>query len=359
MRKRLLVLLVTGMSLGAYAGPAAADEPVNSQVADQVAGNQQHADSSATSTQVGPSNQNISVRVLSPGDDGAVTQRNSSLAESYAGNHNSTDQSVEQSQSGSGSVGSQEAVQQAGSGQHASSEAESTQIKPKNQNISVRVLSPGDNGTVDQSNSSEAKSGAKNSNELSQDVDQSQGGAQCGCQGNSSHGDDRHGDHGHGAGDSTGIQAAGQEAWNEQKAESSATSTQIKPSNQAISVRVLSPGDDGAVTQSNASTAMSKALNHNSTSQAIDQSQGGSRCGCGSGTAIQAAGQAAYNRQKAESAAESKQIHPENSALSLRLKSHGGGGELTQANASNAASFASNWNALEQELSQSQGHHEA
>jgi hypothetical protein len=276
MRIRFLVLLAIGLACAALAGPAAADEPASGQTAAQVAGSQQQASSDASSTQVGPSNQNIS----------------------------------------------------------------------------VRVLSPGDNGDVDQSNSSTAKSGAINSNELEQDIDQSQGSKSHGDGHGSDHGDDRHGDDC--SCGSTGIQAAGQEAFNKQKADSSATSTQVKPTNQNISVRVLSPGDDGSVSQSNASTALSKALNHNSTDQAIKQRQGKSDCGCHGGTAIQAAGQAAYNRQQADSDAESKQLWPSNKSLSLRLKSRGDGGELTQANASLAASFAANWNALEQSVDQRQ-----
>lgn len=341
MRKRLLTLAVTGLALGAWAGPAVADEPVAGQTAEQVAGNQQQSSSSATSTQIAPTNQNINVRVLSPGDNGSVTQSNESAAESFAGNHNETNQDVDQSQSGSGAAGLQEAAQLADSEQKADSSAESTQVKPKNQNISVRVLSPGDDGDVEQSNSSKAKSLAANANELSQEIDQKQQG--------------KGRDHDHCGCDSTGIQAAGQEAYNKQKADSSATSKQVEPKNQSISVRVLSPGDNGSVSQSNESVALSKALNKNETDQAIEQRQAGFGCGCHGATAIQAAGQAAYNRQQAYSDAESTQIKPQNKALSLRFKSHGDGGELTQSNSSFAGSFAGNWNALEQELEQVQG----
>ncbi len=120
---------------------------------------------------------------------------------------------------------------------------------------------------------------------------------------------------------------------------------------------MLSPGDDGSVSQSNESLALSKARNKNETSQEIEQRQAGSDCGCHGSTAIQAAGQAAFNCQQAYSDAESKQVKPENKALSLRLKSHGGGGDLTQTNSSFAGSYAANWNELEQELEQVQGDH--
>ena len=153
-----------------------------------------------------------------------------------------------------------------------------------------------------------------------------------------------------------GIQAAGQEAYSKQKAESGAESKQVKPTNKNISVRVLSPGDDGDVSQTNSSTALSGAFNKNDTTQSIDQSQGGSRCNpCSSGVGIQAAGQKAFNWQHADSNAESEQIHPANKALSVRFKSPGGGGTLSQANSSFAGSLAANRNVLSQALGQTQG----
>ena len=51
----------------------------------------------------------------------------------------------------------------------------------------------------------------------------------------------------------------------------------MKPENTAGSIRVLSPGNDGDVTQSNDTTAVAAALNGNETKQSVDQSQGGCR----------------------------------------------------------------------------------
>jgi hypothetical protein len=332
-----------------------ADGSVSGQLAEQVAGNHQSAVSNANSTQINPTNQNISVRVLSPGHDGDVTQSNESTAGSFAGNSNDTSQTVGQTQSGGGGTGIQESGQKAGSDQHADSNAESTQVHPTNRNISVRVLSEGNNGSVDQSNESKAKSFAGNKNTLTQDVTQDQSGSDC-CPrpaygiSNSTHPDPC------GCKSGVGIQAAGQEAYNKQKATSHAESKQIKPTNQNISVRVLSPGHDGDVSQTNSSTALSGAFNKNHTRQSIDQSQGGSRCNpCSSGVGIQAAGQKAFNWQDAYSNAESKQIHPTNKALSVRFKSYGGGGALSQANSSFAGSLAANKNVLGQTVAQSQG----
>jgi ribosomal protein S11 len=322
-----------------------ADDSVSGQLAEQVAGSLQSAQSNANSTQINPTNTNIDVRVLSPGNGGDVTQSNDSTAESFAGNSNDTTQTVDQTQGGAGGVGIQESGQKAGNAQLADSNAESTQVNPTNRNISVRVLSRGDNGSVDQSNESTARSFAGNRNTLTQD----QSGSDCGCPRPHS------GDAGHGGG--VGIQAAGQEAYNAQKARANAESKQVKPTNTNISVRVLSPGDDGDVSQTNSSTALSGAFNKNDTSQSIDQSQSGSTCGCSHGGAvgIQAAGQRAFNWQKADSNAESKQIHPTNKALSVRFQSDGGGGALSQANSSFAGSLAANKNTLHQSVAQSQG----
>jgi hypothetical protein len=344
----LLLALTVGLLL-VLAGPAAADmSSFGGQSAGQSAENMQSATSSATSTQYEPSNENISVRVLSPGDDGNVSQSNNSSAESGALNLNGTSQRLSQDQSGSGSSccnaaqkALQDAAQWAGNEQSAYSTADSTQKHPSNDNISVRVLSPGKNGNVDQSNNSDAGSFAGNLNKTKQDTGQSQGGSDlktpsrdgssqgspdlssvrdpgsCGC-----------------GGGSKSIQAAGQKAFNYQNAESHANSTQVKPSNENISVRVLSPGDDGDVSQSNNSSAESFAGNANFTHQTIEQSQPGTGGCCrepvvlsklppccdGHSTGIQAAGQDAFNKQDATSTADSWQFMPQNQNDSLRVK---------------------------------------
>jgi hypothetical protein len=352
MKKRFLALVISGLALGVGAGPAMADDPVSSQSAGQFAGSVQSAESNANSTQIKPSNTNINVRVLSPGDDGNVSQENNSYAEADATNDNDTDQSVDQSQYGGGGGDAlQEAAQEAVNLQKAEADAESKQIEPSNKNISVRVLSPGDNGYVSQENNSKAKSKAENDNDLDQDIDQTQGGRYV-PNGMSSYGDkDGYDDCGCKDG-GTGIQAAAQEAVNKQFADADAESVQVKPSNTNISVRVLSPGDDGDVSQENNSYADATAKNDNDTDQKIDQKQ---RPYGKASDLIQAAGQSAFNFQKADADAESKQIEPENNAFSLRLLSWGDGGNLSQSNNSWADAFARNENDLDQDVEQSQG----
>jgi hypothetical protein len=79
-------------------------------------------------------------------------------------------------------------------------------------------------------------------------------------------------------------------------------------------------------------------------------------CGCkDGGTAIQAAGQAAFNWQKADADAVSFQFKPENNAYSERVKSWGDGGRLSQSNNSWADAFSRNENDLDQDVDQTQG----
>ena len=211
----------------------------STQIAGQDNFSAQKADADAKAVQLDPSNQAISVRVLSPGSNGDVSQSNSNTALAAALNGNKTDQDVDQTQSGGGygSDSTQIAGQDNFSAQKADADAKAVQLDPSNQAISVRVLSPGSNGDVSQSNSNTALAAALNGNKTDQDVDQTQSGG------------------GYGS-DSTQI--AGQDNFSAQKADADAKAVQLDPSNQAISVRVLSPGSNGDVSQSNSNTALGR-----------------------------------------------------------------------------------------------------
>jgi hypothetical protein len=335
--RRHVIALATafGVLLTAGTGVAAASSPT--QAVGQSAGTGQSASSTASSTQVAPSNSNISVRIGSPGNNGSVSQSNASTAASAALNAAATAQNATQSQGGGG--GTQAVGQDAGTGQQATSSADSTQVKPSNSNISVRIGSPGDDGDVTQSNASTALSAAANKAKTEQNATQSQGGS-CGCSG-------------HGSG--SGVQAVGQDAGTRQGAESSATSKQIKPSNSNIPVRIGSKGDNGSVSQSNDSTAASAALNLAKTEQNAQQTQSDS-CGCkGGGDAVQAVGQFAWTGQKAKSDATSVQKGASNSNVPVRIKSKGDDGDVSQSNASTALSAAVNAAKTEQNATQDQG----
>ncbi len=312
---------------GGSGGPA-------SQTAGQENSSQQKADSTATSTQSSPANYNIPVRVLSPGDDGSVSQSNDSTAGSLAANVNATGQSIHQDQTGGGSgPATQAAGQKNGSTQSADGTATSTQDHPVNYNIPVRVLSPGNDGSVDQSNSSTAVGIGVNANLTGQKIDQNQAGG--GTYGGVPY-----------------VQAAGQEASNCQTATSSATSTQDHPANYNIPVRVLSPGDDGSVKQSNDSTALSLAANLAATGQSIQQNQAGSTPWA---ALVQAAGQQASNAQDADSTATSTQSGASNKNVPVSVLSPGDAGSVSQSNSSFAGALALNANLLCQSIWQNQG----
>ena len=318
----LLILGGTGVALGA-----------DQQVVGQAADSSQEASSTATSTQENPSNQNIDVRIFSPGDAGAVTQTNSSAAAAAAANANATDQSAQQQQGG-GSGATQAVGQDATSTQSADSDATSTQTHPSNTNIAVRIDSPGNGGKVTQTNSSEAVSEAANLNTTDQSATQQHGGGACCATG--------------------GTQAIGQKAHNDQDATSEATSTQVKPSNTNIGVRIGSAGDDGAVNQTNSSAAAAGALNANTTDQSATQQQGGGGACCATG-GTQAIGQKAHNDQDADASATSTQSGASNVNAPVRIFSPGNGGSVTQTNASVAAAGAANLNWTDQSATQSQG----
>jgi hypothetical protein len=343
------------------------------QTAGQSATNGQTATSDATSTQKHPSNVNIPVRIYSDGNNGSVKQTNSSSAESVAGNKNETNQTVEQ---GSGSKSApvrdacgggcgdhggpavQDAEQSAHSDQSATSSATSQQDHPSNVNIPVRIGSSGNDGSVEQTNSSSAVSAAGNKNTTDQTVDQSAGGS----------------------GSGSAVQYADQKAGNKQDATSDATSHQSGASNANYPVRIHSPGGGGSVTQVNGSAALSAAGNKNDTTQDVTQDAGAVKkapvplsdacsdkcdgksydgchdsCGGGGGPVVQDAKQKAYNDQTADSSAESTQCCASNTNAPVRIKSEGDDGDVTQANLSGAISVAGNKNHTTQDVTQDAG----
>ena len=115
----------------------------------------------------------------------------------------------------------QAAGQSAASGQEADGSADAYQGGATNRTFDVRVLSPGSSGDVTQSNSTTAVGIAANDNDTKQDTDQTQAGGGSG---------------------SDYTQVAGQEAKSTQEADADATAKQIAPTNEAFSIRVLSPG---------------------------------------------------------------------------------------------------------------------
>ena len=281
------------------------------------------------------------MRVLSTGDDGNVRQSNSVDSSAKAANVNLTGQDADQT----GGSGTQAIGQEAKSDQSAGALSVAKQDGATNQNIPVRVLSRGDNGSVSQSNSVDSDAKAVNLNASKQDADQDQGGkGTCGCS-------------------SDGIQAIGQEAKSDQSAGAFSAAFQSGASNENTPVRVGSKGDDGYVSQSNSVDSDATALNINLTKQDADQDQRGGDCRCGS-DGIQAIGQEAKNDQSAAAASLAAQSGGRdrcgcgssgNTNTPVRVDSKGDGGSVEQSNSVDSDATAANLNALKQDADQDGG----
>ena len=296
----------------------------------------QEADSNQAATalsfawQGGASNSNIPVRVLSDGDNGDVSQTNSVESDATAANANATGQDVDQESGGSGL---QAVGQDADSEQDAVAASTAEQTGAKNTNISVRVLSPGDDGSVDQSNSVDSSATAANLNLTKQDADQDQGG-------------------------SGGIQAIGQEADSDQKAAALSVAKQQGASNTNIPVRVLSDGDNGRVRQSNSVDSSATAANLNALKQDADQDQGDKADGCCESGGIQAVGQEAKSDQDATALSSAFQSGASNTNTPVRVGSEGDDGHVSQSNSVDSDATALNVNLAKQDADQDQKGHD-
>lgn len=320
--KRILAAVAATLGLLVSAGQAAASGPADSalQLAAQAVASGQAAGAQAGAAQSRPANQNVSVRVQSPGSGGDVTQSNTVASGAAATNANVTDQSAAQTQSGSCDCGSgtQAVGQESDSSQAAAALSTASQQGAGNENISVRVQSPGNDGNVSQSNTAASGAAAANANATGQSADQVSAGG-------------------------TGTQAVGQEADNEQEALAASSAEQKGAKNSNISVRVQSPGDDGDVEQSNTVASAAKAGNLNLTGQ--DANQAG-----GAGT--QAIGQDAKSDQQAAALSSAEQKGARNEHIAVRVQSPGGGGDVSQANTAASAALAGNANGTSQEAAQ-------
>ena len=312
-------------------------DAAGSQIVGQSADNEQSAAALSATVQENPSNSNVPVRVLSPGDDGSVTQSNEATSNATAGNLNGTQQTADQTQRGSsdsckcGSAGTQVIGQSADNAQEAKAASLTEQKGASNENISVRVLSPGSNGSVSQSNVASSNAAAGNANATGQAASQTQ------------------------AGSGAGSQIVGQSADNEQSAAALSGTIQENPSNSNISVRVLSPGDDGSVSQSNVASSNATAANVNGTKQTADQTQAGSgSCKCGGGAGTQVIGQSADSEQGAFAASLTEQKGASNENVSVRVLSPGKSGSVSQSNVASSDAAAGNANWTEQTADQDQ-----
>ena len=325
MRRIRAVVVAAGLGLLASAGQATATTPPGGPAAQalavgQAAASGQAAGAASGASQSQPANQNISVRVLSPGNSGDVTQSNTADSSATAGNANLTGQTAEQTQDGSCACagGTQAIGQEADSSQAAQALSVATQHGASNTNIPVRVLSDGHDGDVTQTNAVESDATAANANGTSQSAEQGSAGG-------------------------SGTQAVGQTADNEQGAAAASKAEQSGATNTNISVRVLSPGNDGNVSQSNSVGSSAAAGNLNLTGQTAGQGGSG-------GT--QAIGQDADSTQSAGALSVATQHGASNTNAPVRVLSTGDGGDVSQSNSVDSSATAANANGLEQDAGQ-------
>ena len=100
---------------------------------------------------------------------------------------------------------------------------------------------------------------------------------------------------------------------------------------------------------------MRRLLNGNLTHQDIDQSQGGTPCGCYSDDGTQVAGQSNRNWQAAGSVAVAAQDHPSNTAVGIRVLSSGDDGDVDAVELCRRGALAANGNFTHQSIDQYQG----
>ena len=198
-------------------------------------------------------------------------------------------------------------------------------MHPENSNISVRVLSPGNGGSVSQSNEAESSANAQNSAPVTQTANQTELGPTCGC--NST---------------SPAVQAIGQSSSVWQDAAAASSATQLGASNVSDPVRIASGGNDGALTQENEAESSASAKNTAPVTQWGSQQQAASPCGCTAGAAVQALGQSSWIGQQAGALSSAWQVGASNESGPIRIASYGNGGPVSQSNEAESSASASN-----------------
>ena len=196
-----------------------------------------------------------------------------------------------------------------------------------NENAPIRVLSPGNGGSVSQSNTASSDAAAGNANWTDQTATQTQGGGGTPYDSKKSCCKD------------AGIQVIGQSG-RQQGAVAVAATFQLgakqpcrckddsSVGNSNEPTRVLSPGNDGRVRQSNEATSNAAAGNLNATKQNALQDQSAD-CGCKS-DGIQVIGQLSKSHQLAFGLAAALQLHQLNRSAPERKESPGNNAGKTQ-----------------------------
>jgi hypothetical protein len=256
---------------------------------------------------------------------GNVSQTNSAASSATSGNTGTTTQTATQNQApsrcGCFGTGVQASGQSAGTDQASLAASKAVQVDPSNSNEPIRIGSPGNGGTVSQTNNAASSATSGNTATIGQTASQNQGGS--------------------------GVQAVGQDASTDQLSGAFSLAKQVGASNDNDPVRIWSPGSDGAVSQTNNAASSATSGNTATTGQNATETQSGPSCGC-HGTAVQAAGQSAATDQGALAASAALQLAGRspcgcgsaggNSNDPVAIWSPGSSGSVTQTN--NAASSA-------------------
>ena len=124
-----------------------------------------------------------------------------------------------------------------------------------------------------------------------------------------------------------------QTALTQQAANAAASAVQQQPQNIIISIRINSPGNDGPISQINASVGAAGSSNSSATGQSA---------GTGGGSGQQGGNQGASTSQAADSSAAAAQNQPQNMIISIRINSPGDNGPIVQQNIAVAVSSADN-----------------
>jgi hypothetical protein len=268
--------------------------------------------------------------VLTPGNDGSVTQSNNAMSSANSGNTATTTQNATQTQGpscGCSGKSVQALGQSSDTDQAGLAASKAVQLGASNDNEPVRIGSWGGGGSVNQSNNDMSSATAQNKAGTTQSGNQTQTASKCGCA------------------SGPAVQALGQTSSTEQDAAGLSAALQAGAENSNDPVRVWSPGSDGNVSQSNAAASSASAGNDAPTSQQATQTQ--------SGGGVQALGQKSETEQAALGASAAIQLPGErspcgcglafgNTAEPVRIWSPGNDGTLSQSNSAMSRADALN-----------------
>jgi hypothetical protein len=147
------------------------------------------------------------------------------------------------------------------------------------------------------------------------------------------------------------AQASAQQAATGQAGMTSADATDAQPTNIFVSLRVNSPGDDGAVTQTSTTAVAGETANDAATAQEAWQDWAP---GAHAAPAPQASAQDSATNQTAATSATATRPQPTNVVVSVRVNSPGDDGPVTQTSTVAVAARSTNTAATAQEAQQAQ-----